>query len=122
MSREPARGGGADTEGMEEAGVPAFSLRQEGRIPEAILTYRQALALAPAMNGTRMDLAQTLIERDPQIVEIAKARVEELRSMASAELSTDMLAVTTASDESAGNPGDAESTDSEAPKARSRKG
>ncbi len=42
----------------------AFSLRQEGRIPEAILTYRQALALAPAMNGTRMDLAQTLIEHN----------------------------------------------------------
>lgn len=30
VSREPARGGGADTEGMEEAGVPAFSLRQDG--------------------------------------------------------------------------------------------
>lgn len=30
VSREPARGGGADTAGMEEAGVPAFSLRQDG--------------------------------------------------------------------------------------------
>jgi Zn-dependent M28 family amino/carboxypeptidase len=30
VSREPARGGGADTEGLEEAGVPAFSLRQDG--------------------------------------------------------------------------------------------
>jgi hypothetical protein len=30
VSRDPARGGGADTEGLEKAGVPAFSLRQDG--------------------------------------------------------------------------------------------
>ncbi len=66
------------------------------------------------------ELAQALIDKDPQIVEIAKARVEELRSMASAELSPDML--TAASEESTDEAGEAESADSEAPKARSRKG
>ena len=73
-------------------------------------------------------LAQALIEKDPSIVELAKARVEELRSMATAELDDSELLAAAVQDGDA-NDSDASdepegSTDeaSNEPRARGRRG
>ena len=73
-------------------------------------------------------LAQALIEKDPSIVELAKARVEELRSMATAELDDSELLAAAVQDGDANDSdasGETEGSTDEAsnePRARGRRG
>lgn len=114
-------GGGGSTRDPVQAQAIAIA---KDRVKAQIQKLGKKLSDFTAAKLT--SLAQALIEKDPAIVELAKARYEEMQRMASAELSDDAIlaAATESKEETSENAGAAEGTESEGnePKARGRKG
>lgn len=135
---------GADQEAFDKyASEYKFGVRSAGGGSTRDPVQAQAIAIAKDRVKTQIqklgkklsdfsaakitELAQKLIEKDPSITELAKARVEELRSMATAELDDAELLAAAVEEGSTNDSTDAADEEqseeaSNEPRARGRRG